>query len=88
MRQDCFELHVLYLKYIINTNSNVSSFINVKPFWIGYLLIWFNNVYLDALKKTSQAATSNVDLSTLKTVKIMVEKLDYNMYVNKLHKIK
>jgi len=44
------------------------------------------------MKQTSQAAISNVDLKTLKSVKIMVEKLDYNsmydMYVDKLLKIK
>lgn len=47
------------------------------------------------MKQTSQAAISgfkSVDFKTLKSVKIMVEKLDYNsmydMYVDKLLKMK
>lgn len=43
------------------------------------LLIWFN-VYLDPI---SQAAVSNVNLKTLKSVKVMVEKLDSrNLLIN------
>jgi len=48
--------------------------------FLNWLLIWFNNVYLDAI---SQAAISNVDLTTLKSVKVMVEKLDsHSMLIN------
>ncbi|NP_001155720.1 MRG-binding protein-like [Acyrthosiphon pisum] len=61
--------------------------------WINLIkeqgdLIDSNNMNTDAMKQTSQAAISNVDLKTLKSVKIMVERLDNSMYAHKLPKIK
>lgn len=47
-----------------------------------------NNINTDAIKRKSQTAISKMDSKTLKSVKVMVEKLDsHSMYAYKLSKI-